>query len=169
MRQSKIFVTYYPYLSLITKLLPLIILLTGGALTMRGELSLGSLGAFVEYSMNIVWPMEMLGWLTNSFSAAVASNRKLEKIYAQTPTIVEKESPTVLEQVHGNIEFSHVCFAKLDEGATVPYEILKDISFTVEEGKSLGIMGATGAGKSSSAFTIPRREASASTMWMSGI
>ncbi len=156
MRQSKIFVTYYPYLSLITKLLPLIILLTGGALTMRGELSLGSLGAFVEYSMNIVWPMEMLGWLTNSFSAAVASNRKLEKIYAQTPTIVEKESPTVLEQVHGNIEFSHVCFAKLDEGATVPYEILKDISFTVEEGKSLGIMGATGAGKSSIIHLLQR-------------
>ena len=156
MRQSKIFVTYYPYLSLITKLLPLIILLTGGALTMRGELSLGSLGAFVEYSMNIVWPMEMLGWLTNSFSAAVASNRKLEKIYAQTPTIVEKESPTVLEQVHGNIEFSHVCFAKLDEGATVPYEILNDISFTVEEGKSLGIMGATGAGKSSIIHLLQR-------------
>ncbi len=156
MRQSKIFVTYYPYLSLITKLLPLIILLTGGALTMRGELSLGSLGAFVEYSMNIVWPMEMLGWLTNSFSAAVASNRKLEKIYAQTPTIVEKESPTVLEQVHGNIEFSHVCFAKLDEGATAPYEILKDISFTVEEGKSLGIMGATGAGKSSIIHLLQR-------------
>lgn len=156
MRQSKIFVTYYPYLSLITKLLPLIILLTGGTLTMRGELSLGSLGAFVEYSMNIVWPMEMLGWLTNSFSAAVASNRKLEKVYAQTPTIVEKESPTVLEQVHGNIEFSHVCFAKLDEGATVPYEILKDISFTVEEGKSLGIMGATGAGKSSIIHLLQR-------------
>ncbi len=156
MRQSKIFVTYYPYLSLITKLLPLIILLTGGALTMRGELSLGSLGAFVEYSMNIVWPMEMLGWLTNSFSAAVASNRKLEKIYAQTPTIVEKESPTVLEQVHGNIEFSNVCFAKLDEGATAPYEILKDISFTVEEGKSLGIMGATGAGKSSIIHLLQR-------------
>lgn len=156
MRQSKIFVTYYPYLSLITKLLPLIILLTGGALTMRGELSLGSLGAFVEYSMNIVWPMEMLGWLTNSFSAAVASNRKLEKIYAQTPTIVEKESPTILEQVHGNIEFSHVSFSKLDEGATVPYEILKDISFTVEEGKSLGIMGATGAGKSSIIHLLQR-------------
>ncbi len=156
MRQSKIFVTYYPYLSLITKLLPLIILLTGGALTMRGELSLGSLGAFVEYSMNIVWPMEMLGWLTNSFSAAVASNRKLEKIYAQTPTIVEKESPTILEQVHGNIEFSHVSFSKLDEGATVPYEILKDISFTVGEGKSLGIMGATGAGKSSIIHLLQR-------------
>ncbi len=156
MRQSKIFVTYYPYLSLITKLLPLVILLLGGYLTMRGELSLGSLGAFVEYSMNIVWPMEMLGWLTNSFSAAVASNRKLDKIYKETPTIVEKEDPVLLEQVHGRIEFSHVSFSKLDEGVQTPYEILKDISFTVEEGKSLGIMGATGAGKSSIIHLLQR-------------
>lgn len=156
MQQSKIFVTYYPYLSFITKLLPLIILLFGGWLAMHDELSLGSLGAFVEYSMNIVWPMEMLGWLTNSFSAAIASNRKLNKIYEEKPSIVEKESPTVLEQVHGRIEFSHVSFSKLDADATVPYEILKDISFTVEEGKSLGIMGATGAGKSSIIHLLQR-------------
>lgn len=156
MRQSKIFVTYYPYLSFITKLLPLIILLFGGYLTMQGELSLGSLGAFVEYSMNIVWPMEMLGWLTNSFSAAVASNRKLNRIYAEKPSIVEKESPILLEKVHGRIAFSHVSFSKLDPGATVPYEILKDISFAVEEGKSLGIMGATGAGKSSIIHLLQR-------------
>ena len=156
MRQSKIFVTYYPYLSFITKLLPLIILMTGGYLTMQGELSLGSLGAFVEYSMNIVWPMEMLGWLTNSFSAAMASNRKLNKIYEEKPSIVEKENPVLLEQVHGSIEFSPVSFSNLDPGATVPYEILKDISFSVEEGKSLGIMGATGAGKSSIIHLLQR-------------
>ncbi len=156
MQQSRIFVTYYPYLSLITKLLPLVILLFGGRLTMQGEMSLGSLGAFVEYSMNIVWPMEMLGWLTNSFSAAMASNRKLNRIYEEKPSIVEKESPVVLEKVHGRIEFSHVSFSKLDAGTSVPYEILKDISFTVEEGKSLGIMGATGAGKSSIIHLLQR-------------
>ncbi len=156
MQQSKIFVTYHPYLSLITKLLPLVILLAGGWMTMQGGLSLGSLGAFVEYSMNIVWPMEMLGWLTNSFSAAVASNRKLNRIYAEKPSIVEQQSPTVLEPVRGRIEFSHVSFSKLDAGAATPYEILKDISFTVEEGKSLGIMGATGAGKSSIIHLLQR-------------
>ena len=95
---------------------------------MNGELSPGSLGAFVEYSMNIVWPMEMLGWLTNSFSSAVASNRKLNRIYAERPSIVEKENPVTLEKVHGRIAFSHVSFSKLDEGASSPYEILHDIS-----------------------------------------
>lgn len=156
MRQSRIFVKYYPYLSLISKLLPLVILLFGGRLVMRNELSLGSLGAFVEYSMNIVWPMEMLGWLTNSFSSAVASNKKLKKIYEERPVIIEKEAPVILEQVSGKIEFSHVSFHKIDAGTTSKFEILKDISFTVEPGKTIGIMGATGAGKSSIIHLLQR-------------
>lgn len=156
MRQSKIFVTYYPYLSFISKLLPLIVLLLGGRLVINGELSFGALGAFVEYSMNIVWPMEMLGWLTNSFSSAVASNRKLNKIYAEKPSIVEKENPVVPASIRGDIAFSHVSFSKLDEGASAPYEILHDISFQVKAGKTIGIMGATGAGKSSIIHLLER-------------
>ncbi len=156
MRQSRIFVTYYPYLSFITKLLPLLVLLFGGVLVMKKELTLGSLSAFVEYSMNIVWPMEMLGWLTNSFSSAVASNRKLNKIYKETPTIVEKEAPILLEQVKGGIEFSHVSFSKTDADTTAKVSILNDVSFRVEAGKTIGIMGATGAGKSSIIHLLQR-------------
>lgn len=156
MRQSRIFVTYYPYLSFITKLLPLLVLLFGGVLVMKKELTLGALSAFVEYSMNIVWPMEMLGWLTNSFSSAVASNRKLNKIYKETPTIVEKEEPILLEQVKGGIEFSHVSFSKTDAGTTAKVSILNDVSFRVEAGKTIGIMGATGAGKSSIIHLLQR-------------
>ncbi len=156
MRQSKIFVTYYPYLTLISKLLPLSILLFGGRLVMNGELSPGSLGAFVEYSMNIVWPMEMLGWLTNSFSSAVASNRRLNKLYMEKPGIIEKDNPIMPAKIHGQITFSHVSFSKLDEGASTPYEILRDISFQVEAGKTIGIMGATGAGKSSIIHLLER-------------
>ncbi len=151
MRQSRIFVTYYPYLSFISKLLPLIVLLFGGRLVMTGELSLGALGAFVEYSTNIVWPMEMLGWLTNLFSSAVASNKKIKKIYEEKPTVTEATNPVKLEKVHGKICFDHVSFHKADQ-----YEILHDISFTVEEGRTIGIMGATGAGKSSIVHLLER-------------
>lgn len=156
MRQSKIFVTYYPYLSFITKLLPLVILLFGGRLAVKGELTLGALGAFVEYSMNIVWPMEMLGWLTNSFSSAVASNRKLKRIYAQQPTITEKDNPIVPDKILGKIEFSHVSFSKKDADSDSDHEILRDISFTVNPGKTIGIMGATGSGKSSIVYLLQR-------------
>ncbi|MDR2889314.1 MAG: ABC transporter ATP-binding protein/permease, partial [Lachnospiraceae bacterium] len=144
MAQSKVFIKYYPLLSLITRLLPVAILLLGGYKVINGQMTLGTLGAFVEYSMNIVWPMEMLGWLTNALSAAFASNRKIRHIYEAKPTITEPANPTELATIQGAITFDHVSFHKEDE-----YEILHDISFTVPPGHTIGIMGATGAGKSS--------------------
>ncbi|MDE6984985.1 MAG: ABC transporter ATP-binding protein, partial [Lachnospiraceae bacterium] len=99
MKQSKVFVRYYPYLQIITKLLPMLILLLGGRLVIQGVITLGVLGAFLEYSNNIVWPMEMLGWLSNDFSAGIASNKKLSKIYDQTPTVTETEKPVSLDHV----------------------------------------------------------------------
>ena len=144
MRQSKVFVKYYPYFSLMTKRLPLIILFFGGGLVIQGKLSIGSLSAFVEYSMNIVWPMEMLGWLSNDFSSAVGSYRKIRKIYNVKPSISEPEVPEILPAVKGKVEFRNVSFHKEDG-----YEILHDISFCVQPGNTIGIMGATGAGKTS--------------------
>ena len=144
MKQSKIFVRYYPLFSAVTKLLPVSVLIMGGHYVMDGNMSLGELTAFVEYSMNIVWPMEMLGWLTNCFSSAVASNKKLQKIYKVEPAIKEPRDPIVPDKVKGKIKFDNVSFHKEDG-----YEILKNISFEVEAGKTLGIMGATGAGKTS--------------------
>lgn len=142
MKQSKVFVKYYPYFSVVTKILPLLTLLAGGKIVIDGRMSLGQLATMVEYSNNIVWPMEMLGWLTNSFSSAIASNRKLKKIYNEVPTIKEKENPIILDEVKGKITFDHVAYGK--EGK----HILRDVSFEVQPGETLGIMGETGSGKS---------------------
>lgn len=144
MAQSKVFVRYYPFFTVVSKVLPLLTILVGGRFVINGEMSLGQMTAFVEYSMNIVWPMEMLGWLTNSFSSAVASNRKIKKIYEEKPTVNEVTDPVKIEKVQGKVCFDHVSFHKADQ-----HEILHDISFTVEAGKTLGIMGTTGAGKTS--------------------
>lgn len=151
MQQSTIFVKYHPYLSLITKVLPLIVLVMGGNLVKNGELTLGDLTAFIAYSTNIVWPMEMLGWLTNSFSSAIASNRKIKKLYEEKPVITEPQNPVILPDVKGKITFSHVSFHKADM-----HEILQDITFCVEPGKTIGIMGATGAGKTSIVYLLQR-------------
>ena len=144
MAQSKVFVRYYPFFTVVSKVLPLLTILVGGKFVINGEMTLGQMTAFVEYSMNIVWPMEMLGWLTNSFSSAVASNKKIKKIYEEKPTVTEVTNPVKLKKVGGKVSFDHVSFHKADQ-----HEILHDICFTVEEGKTLGIMGATGAGKTS--------------------
>lgn len=154
MAQSKTFVKYHPLFSLVSKLLPLIVLLIGGYFYIYkgsdGSFTLGDLSAFIQYSTNIVWPMEMLGWLTNSLSSAFASNKRLKKLYAEVPTIQAPSSPIVLPEVKGKVSFENVCFCSEDR------QILSDISFTVEAGNTLGIMGATGSGKSSIIHLLQR-------------
>ena len=151
MEQSNIFVKYHPYISLISKILPISVLLFGGVQVMQGEFTLGELSAFFAYSNNIVWPMEMLGWLTNSLSYAVASNPRIQKLYEEKPAVKDPETPVVLPSVKGQITFEHVSFHKADQ-----HEILHDISFTVKPGKTVGIMGTTGAGKSSLIYLLQR-------------
>ena len=141
--QAKVLTKYYPLFSFVGKVLPVCVTILGGISVMNGEMSLGALVAFVEYSRNCTWPMEMLGWLTNDVSSAVASYKKIRKIYEEEPQIMNSDKPVLLDEVKGEISFEHASFA-IDE-----HEILDDINVTVPAGKTLGIMGATGSGKSS--------------------
>lgn len=148
--QAKTLVRYYPIFQFVGKALPVATTILGGVSVMNGTMSLGALVAFVEYSRNCTWPMEMLGWLTNDVSSAVASYKKIKKIYAQTAEIKDEEQPVTLEHVEGRVEFSHVSF--VIEGK----EILNDVSFLLPAGKTLGIMGATGSGKTSLIHLLQR-------------
>ncbi len=140
--QSKVMAKYYPYFQFVGKALPVCTCVLGGISVMNGNMSLGALVAFVEYSRNCTWPMEMMGWLTNGLSSGIASYKKIKKIYDRQPEIFDKEDALILEEIKGEITFENVGFAV--EGK----EILKDISFHLPAGKTLGIMGETGSGKS---------------------
>lgn len=142
-RQSKVLVRYYPLFQFVGKVLPVGMAILGGLFVMNGEMTLGALVAFVEYSRNCTWPMEMMGWLTNDVSSAAASYKKIRKIYEEEPEILDGETPKKPEKINGDIRFDQVSFSIGEK------EILKDVSFCVSAGKTLGIMGATGAGKSS--------------------
>ena len=141
--QSKVMAKYYPVFQFVGKALPVITTVLGGVSVMKGEMSLGALVAFVEYTRNCTWPMEMMGWLTNGLSSGIASYKKIKKIYEENTEICNKEEAVVLEKVIGEVTFENVSFAV--DGK----EILEDISFHLPAGKTLGIMGATGSGKSS--------------------
>ncbi len=143
MQQSRVFIKLYPYFQFVTKVLPLTVIIVGGYLVINKNMTLGTLSAFTEYSMNIVWPMEMLGWLSNSFASFVASTKRIGKIYAEKPMIQEPEHPIVMDQVEGSIRFDKVSLTLEDKN------ILSDISFDLSAGRTIGIMGATGTGKSS--------------------
>lgn len=141
--QSKVLVRYYPLFQFVGKALPVAMTILGGIFVMGGSMSLGALVAYVEYSRNCTWPMEMMGWLTNDLSSAAASYKKIKKIYAKKSEIVDDKEVVTLEKVKGEVAFEHVSFA-LDGK-----QILSDINFSVKAGNTLGIMGATGSGKSS--------------------
>ncbi len=140
---SKVLVRYEPLFDLITRLLPIGAILIGGRMVISGELSLGTLAAFVLYCDYLVWPMETIGWVSNEVASAFASYKKLKKVAAENPMIKDPEHPVVLDKVNGSIEFKDVSFT-LDNK-----DILKNISFNLPAGKTLGIMGATGSGKTS--------------------
>lgn len=142
-KQSKVLVKYYPLFQFVGKILPVATTVLGGISVMKGDMTLGALVAFVEYSRNCTWPMEMIGWLTNDVSSAIASYKKIRKIYDQKPEIKDAEAPVCLDRVEGEICFENVSFS-IDEK-----QILDGIDFRVPAGKTLGIMGATGSGKSS--------------------
>ncbi|MGN0142324.1 MAG: ABC transporter ATP-binding protein [Roseburia sp.] len=142
-RQSKLLVKYDPIFEFVGKALPVCMTVLGGISVMNGHMTLGALVAFVEYTRNCTWPMGMLGWLTNDLSSALASYKKIKKIYEEKAEIKEQEKPVVLKQVEGKISFEGVSFGLGGK------EILKDISFEIPAGKTLGIMGETGSGKSS--------------------
>lgn len=141
-KEAKILAKFDPVFSFVAVLMPVVCTVLGGIEVIRGNMDLGSLIAYAEYSRNITWPMEVLGWIVNCVSSAFASRKKIVAILGEKPSIAEPENPTVLSEVKGKVEFDHVSFG-IDED-----QILTDVSFTLEPGQTLGIMGATGSGKS---------------------
>lgn len=133
---------YYPTIQFCTRTLLVLVVVIGGILTVYGKITLGSLGAFIEYTNNLVWPLEIIGWLVKDVAAAIASDKKIRKILEEDSEVKEVQTPVRMGRAKGNISFRHVSFSRKKE------HIIQDISFSVQEGRTLGIMGATGSGKS---------------------
>ena len=143
MKQAKLVSFYQPIISFTGKVLLMFVVMVGGILVIEGEITIGQLGAFTEYSNNIIWPMEMLGWISNDFAAAMASNRKIQKVLKAQPEIKDVEQPKVLETMKGDIVFDKVSLTLNEK------EVLHEIDFVLKQGQTLGIMGVTGSGKTS--------------------
>ncbi len=142
MKEAMALIHFYPVFMLAGTLLPVACAVLGGIAVINGHMNLGSLTAFIIYARNCTWPMEELGWITNEFSSSIASLKKIRKIYSEHSTLVVNDSPLHVEEVKGELEFDHV---SLELGGK---KVLSDVSFKLGAGKTLGIMGQTGSGKS---------------------
>ncbi len=125
---SRVFVKYNPMIQTITRLLSVISLLLGGLIVMKGnplqggaKMSVGELIAFTQYVGGMIWPMEMLGWLTNGLSSARASVKRLNKIYAELPDITEN-SELAKNTAGDDAELADAMFSQFDIAGDISFE-----------------------------------------------
>src|SRR6202521_1248763 len=135
-----------------------IVLGVGGALTIRGAISVGSFVAFGLYVTMLTWPMIALGWVVNLFQRGEASMGRLNEIFSVGRAIraekpVQHVAPT---RAGRTIEFRNVGFHYPSAPPGEPRWVLRNVSFTVPAGATLGVVGATGSGQSALIDLIPR-------------
>ena len=143
MDQTRLMTTFYPIYQFIGAILPVVCAILGGLLVIKGKMDLGSLVAFVEYSRDCTWPLDMFAELANELSSSFASYKKIKAIADEKPNMVQVEDAKHLDTVKGDLRFDNV---SLTLNGT---EILQGIDIELKRGKTLGVMGATGSGKSS--------------------
>lgn len=137
------YAVFYPAVEVLGALAVAAILWFGGAWTMQGTLELGSLVAFVLYSQRFFRPISDLSEKFNVLQSAMASSERIFGLLDTPVAIRDPESDEEPEPGPGHIRFEHVWFAYRDE-----QWVLEDVSFAVAPGERVGVVGATGAGKS---------------------
>ena len=130
----------------------------GGVLALRGTISIGAFVAFGMYLGMLTWPMIALGWVTNLFQRGAASMARLFEVLDAPPTIVTVATPRSLPPMSSGrtIEFRNVSFHYPATTGDAVRWVLRDISFTARAGSTLGVVGATGSGKSAMMDLVPR-------------
>lgn len=138
-RLSSIFIPIFEFIS---NILLVVLMLAGGILVIKGEMNLGDVVMVNGYLYMLSNPLKWAGWLVNDVQRLIAS---LDKIYAtviQEPDIKKPKQAASKKRLEGKVEFRNVTYQAEDE------DIIHNISFTAEKGQTIGIIGATGAGKS---------------------
>ena len=141
--QTNIFSKFFPQIEFLTNVAVVLVICLGGILVIKGNLSLGTLVAFIGYIWMLIWPMRMLGWLTNMIAQNNASAIRIFKILDTKADIKSEEGSIVLKEIKGSIKFSNVTFKYNEE------VVLKNINLEVAPGSTIALMGTTGSGKTS--------------------
>ena len=141
---------FYPLMILLIGISVLITVLVGGMKVVAGEITPGNIAEFVIYVNMLTWPVTAIGWIASIIQQAAASQKRINEFLDIAPAI--QNTNDVIAPLDGKIEFKQVSFTYPDSGI----QALKDISFCLEAGQKMAIIGKTGSGKTTIADLLMR-------------
>lgn len=139
---AKIWRRYVPVFEFLSYVLTIILMLVGGIMVVKGQMTLGDLVAVNGYLWMLTVPLRMAGWWVNDVQRFTTSVEKIYDTYSAEPDIKRPKKPVKHKKLEGNVTFKNVSYRADDE------DILQNINFDVKKGETVGIIGTTGAGKS---------------------
>lgn len=139
---------FFPMVEILSAVAIALIIWYGGHEVLSSTITMGTLVAFIQYSQRFFRPIQDLSEKYNILQSAMASSERIFKLLDTPVTIASPKTPRALSEVKGEIEFRNVWFSYSErpEPAAEDY-VLRDVSFHVEPGKSVAVVGHTGAGK----------------------
>jgi len=150
MNLVKVSALFYPTMLLLIGLSTILTIYIGGIQVINGSITAGNIAEFIIYINQLTFPVTMLGWVTSLIQRAAASQKRINE-FLDIPSDVQSKETSEIE-LKGNIKFDNVSFIYPDTGI----EALKNVSFKINSGEFVAIIGKTGSGKSTLANLIMR-------------
>ena len=150
MSLAKVQAWFFPLMILMIGISNLLVILIGGNLFINGKIELGVIAEFIVYINMLTWPVMAVGWITSIVQQAEASQKRINEFLNIKPSI--KDGKGVKSKITGNVSFKSVSLIYPETNI----KALDSISFSLESGKTMGIVGHIGSGKSTLLDLIPR-------------
>ena len=139
---SAIWKKYVPIFEFLSNVLTIVLMVYGGYMVIRGEITMGNLVTVNGYLWMLTVPLRMAGWWINDIHRFSTSAEKIYNTYCQEPEVKMPGKPVERKRMDGDVEFVNVSYHAEDA------DIISNISFKVKKGQTVGIIGSTGSGKS---------------------
>jgi len=152
MSLAKIDAAFFPIMIVLIGASTIVTVYVGGLKVMSGEITPGNIAEFVIYVNMLTWPVTAIGWIASVIQQAEASQKRINEFLNEIPEVEdalslrqnENSTGQISSPIEGNIAFEHVTFGYAGKGVNA----LENVSFTLEKGQKMAVIGRTGSGKS---------------------